>query len=77
MAEMAAALRLLAGAYVRESLVTTTDERLYVLIPRRRSTSLANWVGGVLDRLTARFGRAAAGGHRGPGVEPRPGPGRP
>ena len=33
-AELAAALRLLAGAYVRESLVTTTDERLYVLIPR-------------------------------------------
>ena len=56
MAELAAALRLLAGAYVRESLVTTTDERLYVLIPRRRSTGLANWVGGVLDRLTARFG---------------------
>ena len=55
-AELAPALRLLAGAYVRESLVTTTDERLYVLIPRRRSTSLANWVGGVLDRLTARFG---------------------
>lgn len=56
MAEMAAALRLLAGAYVRESLVTTTDERLYVLIPRSRSTGLATWVGGVLDRLAARFG---------------------
>jgi hypothetical protein len=56
MAEIAAALRLLAGAYVRESLVTTTDERLYVLIPRSRPTGLATWVGGVLDRLTARFG---------------------
>jgi hypothetical protein len=55
MAEIAAALRLLAGAYVRESLVTTTDERLYVLIPRSRPTGLATWVGGVLDRLTARF----------------------
>ena len=29
---------LLAGAYVRDSLVATTDERLYVLIPRSRST---------------------------------------
>jgi DNA-binding PucR family transcriptional regulator len=56
MAEIAAALRLLAGAYVRESLVTTTDERLYVLIPRSRPTGLATWVGGVLDRLTTRFG---------------------
>jgi DNA-binding PucR family transcriptional regulator len=56
MAEMAAALRLMAGAYVRESLVTATDERLYALIPRRRSTGLATWVGGVLDRLTGRFG---------------------
>ena len=41
---------LLAGAYVRDSLVATTDERLYVLIPRSRSTGLATWVGGVLDR---------------------------
>lgn len=56
MADLAAALRLLAGAYVRESLVTTTDERLYVLVPRSRSTGLATWVGSVLDRLTARFG---------------------
>jgi DNA-binding PucR family transcriptional regulator len=56
MAEMAAALRLMAGAYVRESLVTATDKRLYALIPRRRSTGLATWVGGVLDRLAARFG---------------------
>ncbi len=56
MADLAAALRLLAGAYVRESLVTATEERLYVLIPRRRSTGLATWVGSVLDRLAARFG---------------------
>ena len=56
MAEIAAALRLLAGGYVRESLVTATDERLYVLIPRRRSTGLAPWVGSILDRLTSRFG---------------------
>jgi hypothetical protein len=52
MAEIAAALRLLAGAYVRDSLVTTTD----VQIPRSRPTALATWVGGVLDRLTTRFG---------------------
>jgi DNA-binding PucR family transcriptional regulator len=56
MAEMAAALRLLAGAYVHDSLVTATEERLYVLIPRSRSAGLAKWVGGVLDRLAARFG---------------------
>ena len=55
-AEIAAALRLLSGAYARESLVTSTEERMYVLIPRARSTALAAWVGGVLDRLTARFG---------------------
>lgn len=55
-AELAAELRLLAGAYVRESLVTATDERLYVLVPRGRPAGLAAWVGGVLDRLTARFG---------------------
>ena len=56
MADLAAALRLLAGAYARESLVTATEERLYVLIPRRRATGLATWVGSVLDRLAARFG---------------------
>jgi DNA-binding PucR family transcriptional regulator len=55
MPELAAALRLQAGAYVRESLVTTTDERLYVLIPRR-STTMARWVDGVLERLASRFG---------------------
>ena len=55
-AELAAELRLLAGAYVRESLVTATDDRLYVLVPRHRPTGLAPWVGGVLDRLTTRFG---------------------
>ena len=77
MAEMAAALRLLAGAYVRESLVTATDERLYVLIPRRRSTGLATWVGGMLDRLTARFGTQLRAAIAAPVVEPRPGSGRP
>lgn len=56
MAELAAALRLLAGAYERESLVTATDERLYVLVPGSRPTGLATWAGGVLDRLAARFG---------------------
>lgn len=55
--ETAAALRLLAGAYVRESMVTATDDRLYVLIPRSRSAGLAKWVEGVLDRLGARFGQ--------------------
>jgi DNA-binding PucR family transcriptional regulator len=56
MADLAAELRLLAGAYVRESLVTATDDRLYVLVPRSRPTGLAPWVDGVLDRLTVRFG---------------------
>ncbi|WP_375425042.1 PucR family transcriptional regulator [uncultured Friedmanniella sp.] len=54
--EVAAALRLLAGAYVRESLVTATDDRLYVLVPRARPTGLSTWVGGMLDRLGGRFG---------------------
>ena len=54
-AEIAAALRLLSGAYARDSLVTSTEERMYVLIPRARSAALATWVRGVLDRLTARF----------------------
>lgn len=57
MTDIAAALRLLAGAYVRESLVAATDDRMYVLIPRTRSTGLATWVGGILDRLDARFGQ--------------------
>jgi DNA-binding PucR family transcriptional regulator len=53
--EIAAALRLLSGAYARDALVTSTDERMYVLIPRARSSGLATWVAGVLDRLTTRF----------------------
>jgi DNA-binding PucR family transcriptional regulator len=54
-AEIAAALRLLSGAYARESLVTSTDERMYVLIPQAGSSGLPAWVRAVLDRLTARF----------------------
>lgn len=57
-AEVTAALRLLSGAYARDSLVTSTDERMYVLIPRARSAGLAAWVRGVLDRLTTRFDTA-------------------
>lgn len=56
-AEQATALRLLAGAYARDCLVTATDRRLYLLVPRARSTGLITWVTGVLDRLDARFDR--------------------
>lgn len=54
--DVAAAVRLHASAYARESLVTMTDTRIYVLIPRARAAGLATWVASVLDRLTRRSG---------------------
>jgi len=54
--EVAAAVRLHASAYARESLVTATENRVYVLIPRAGSTGLIAWLGGMLDRLTRRTG---------------------
>ncbi len=53
-ADVAAAVRLHASAYAPESLVATTDTRIYVLIPRARAGGLARWVEGMLDRLTRR-----------------------
>ncbi|GAA3639371.1 PucR family transcriptional regulator [Microlunatus ginsengisoli] len=55
-ADLTAALRLLAGAYARDSLVSGTGQRLYVLLPRARPGDVGRWVGTVLDRLTSRFG---------------------
>ena len=52
--DIAAAVRLHASAYAPESLVATTDARLYVLIPRIRSGGLPRWIAGMLDRLTRR-----------------------
>ena len=54
--DVAAAVRLHAGAYARESLVTTTERRIYLLIPRMRATGLAAWVSTMLDRLSRRAG---------------------
>lgn len=54
--EVTAAVRLHASAYARESLVTATENRVYVLIPRARPTRLAGWLGRVLDRVTRRTG---------------------
>jgi DNA-binding PucR family transcriptional regulator len=55
-ADLAAAVRLHASAYAPESLVATTDTRIYVLIPRIRATGLPRWIAGMLDRLTRRTG---------------------
>ena len=55
-ADIAAAVRLHASAYAPESLVATTDARIYVLIPRTRPGGLPRWIGGMLDRLTRRTG---------------------
>lgn len=54
--ETAAAVRLHASAFARESLVTATENRIYVLIPRASSRGLRTWLSGVLDRLSARTG---------------------
>ena len=54
--DLAAAVRLHASAYAPESLVATTDTRIYVLIPRIRAAGLPRWIAGMLDRLTRRTG---------------------
>jgi hypothetical protein len=55
--ELSSALRLHAGAFARESLVTTIGDRIYVLMPRTPSFSaVASWTGGVIERVTARGG---------------------
>ncbi|HEU4546266.1 MAG TPA: helix-turn-helix domain-containing protein, partial [Microlunatus sp.] len=56
LADLAAAVRLHASAYAPESVVATTDARIYVLIPRIRATGLPRWITGMLDRLTRRTG---------------------
>jgi DNA-binding PucR family transcriptional regulator len=58
LSEIAAALRLHAGAYARDSLVAATNDRIYLLLPRARSSAIVTWVDVLLDRLTARFGSA-------------------
>ena len=55
-ADLAAAVRLHASAYAPETLVATTDTRIYVLIPRTRAGGLPRWIAGMLDRLTRRTG---------------------
>ncbi|MFT4164901.1 MAG: helix-turn-helix domain-containing protein [Microlunatus sp.] len=54
--DVAAAVRLHAGAYARESLVTTTEQRIYLLIPQVRTTGLSAWVASMLERLGRRAG---------------------
>ena len=54
--DVAGAVRLHASAYARESLVTTTEQRIYVIIPRARATGLSTWVSTMLDRLSRRAG---------------------
>lgn len=53
-ADLAAAVRLHASAYAPESLVATTDLRIYVLLPRVRVAALPRWVAGMLDRVRRR-----------------------
>lgn len=54
--DIAAAVRLHAGAYARESLVTTTEQRVYVVIPRVRTSGLSTWLSSMLERLSRRAG---------------------
>lgn len=54
--EIAAAVRLHASAFARESLATTTESRIYVLVPRLRGAGLARWTGTMLERITRRTG---------------------
>lgn len=55
--ERAAALRLHASGYARESLVTTLGERLYLLLPHAGAApSVAAWTSGLLGRLRSRPG---------------------
>lgn len=55
-AEIAAVARLHVSAYARESLVTATEDRIYVLIPRVRRAGLSGWLHGLLGRLSRRTG---------------------
>ena len=55
LADLAAAVRLHASAYARESLVTTIGERIYVLIPQVRSVEgLTSWTHGMIERIVSR-----------------------
>jgi DNA-binding PucR family transcriptional regulator len=54
--EAVAAVRLHVSAYARESLVTATERRIYVVVPRLRPSGLATWLAGMLDRVTRRTG---------------------
>ena len=57
LAERAAALRLHASAYARESLVTTLGDRVYLLLPQVAAASaVPAWTSGVLGRLGGRRG---------------------
>ena len=59
-AELAAALRLHASAFARESLVTAVGDRVYVLFPQARSVpAVVAWTGQAMQRLAA---------HGGPGL---------
>src|SRR4051794_24251704 len=54
-AGLAAALRLHASAFARESLVTAVGERVYALFPRIRSAAAVTaWTGQAMQRLAAR-----------------------
>jgi len=55
--ERAAALRLHASAYARESLVTTLGDRIYLLLPHAAAApAVSAWTSGVLGRLRSRPG---------------------
>jgi len=55
LADLAAAVRLHASAYARESLVTTIGDRIYVLVPQVRSAEgLTSWTHRMIERVTAR-----------------------
>lgn len=57
LAERAAALRLHASAYARESLVTTLGDRIYLLLPHAApAPAVSAWTSGVLGRLRSRPG---------------------
>jgi len=56
-AAIASALRLHVSAYARQSLVSATADRIYVLVPRvRGAAALAAWTEGLLERLAAQNG---------------------
>lgn len=57
--EVAAALRLHASAFARESLVTAIGDRLYALLPRTPAPArVPAWTGGVIERIAAHSGVA-------------------